>query len=363
MKPKVMILYPRFFVYGGAERVIVQLCNYLTNHDYPNVIVTTQMLPELTRDLLETRYLETGSERNLIQTARSIFHKFDIINPHNHPTELYIYPKKVKSVWQCNEPPTEILKGRDIPDEQKKIVREYISKSVVISEFDKRRFTDIYGIEPILNHPGVSYEYFSQEVEPRDRYGLRDSFVILQCAYLTFTKNQVKSVEIFADIKEKIDDAKLVLAGYDKDPYKFDVMNKAIELEVEDDVIFTGYIKKDKDFRDLYSIADVHIAPYLSQGGWLTTFEAVSAGLPVIVSNEHVGSKIVKDNKLGVVTNIDNFSNEILRIYDNLAKERHRTMKVRKWIRDNLSWDKFCERYVKIFEDVYNESSYSNNDY
>jgi len=121
-------------------------------------------------------------------------------------------------------------------------------------------------------------------------------------------------------------------------------------------VIFTGFIENDSELRDLYNIADVYIAPFLDQGGWATTFEAMCAGCPCVISPTFVASNLVKNNNLGVVTEIDNFEGHIYNIADKGRDfSREETLENSVWIKDNLTWDAFGKRYEDIFSDIWKE--------
>ena len=251
MKPKILIVQPDIYMFGGAERQIAHMCNYFTEHNYPTTVLTMRAIPEFKTALKEARIIEVGMDMNkLYSTLQSIADRFDIINPHNHPTELMIAPKKMPVVWQLNEPCLEVLRGGELPAGQKDVVNKYIQKIVVITDYEKERSSKLYGRDDlIVNYPGVRYDYFSERIVPKDKYNLKGRFVILEAGYITFTKNQIAAVEILVEVKKKIPNAVLVLAGYDKDQYKMHVESKALELGVSDDVIFTGFVEKDEEMR------------------------------------------------------------------------------------------------------------------
>lgn len=355
MKARILMIHPNFYVYGGAERQIVYLANYLTEHNYPVSIMSTRFCNEMRRDLKEARIIVMPDYQNMSRIATMIANKFNIINPHNHPAELMTIPSKIPIVWQMNEPPIEVLSGGDINKQEKTIVKRFVTRGVVISHFEKKRFKETYGFEPTVNHPGITYfpEFTKDYPKPKDKFNLKDNFVILQAGYYTFTKNQLKTVEIFNEIKDDIKNAKLVLVGYDKDPYKYKVDQKILELGLQEDVLTLGFLKDDREFRDLYHMANIHIAPVMEQGGWMTHLQALITGKPAIISDRFTAVKLAKDNNLGVVTKIENFPKEIINVYNNYEKAQKQSEKAGKWIRKNLSWKKYGERYSKIFDEVW----------
>ncbi len=353
---KILIVNPRFFVFGGAERQIVQLANYLSDMNHNVTILTEGVLPEMRRDLTETRLICTNNLQNLQSTYHAIMHKFDILNPHNHPVELLHYPRHAKVVWQANEPPIEQIKGAPIDPIQKKIVQDYIDTVCVIDDFNAERFEKIYDKKPVIDYPGIRYETFAEErpvnVRLQERFGLKDKFVLLHAGYITWTKNQIDSVRILAQLKKDIPNVKLVLAGWDKDPYSNDVRSVAHELGVAEDVVITGYLQKDDDMFDLYYMTDIYVSPILEQGGYANPLEAVSAGIPTIISETTTCKKIFADHELGVIAPIKDFAANIVNMRNNIESYRDKTKKNRGWVRDNLSWKNYSDRYEKIFMDV-----------
>jgi len=352
MKPRIMIIHPNVFMYGGAERQIVELSNYLTNHDYEVAIFTKSSIPDFDRNLKEARIVKTGDDKLLIQMCQGLAYKFDLVNPHNHPAELFIPPFKIPQVWEMNEPPGEALQGKELDRNIVNLVKYFIDKIVVISDFDRERCNKIFGVDPIVNYPGIRSSFFSEGISPKDRFNLKDRFVILECGYLTWTKNQVKAVEMIPELKKEIPNIALVLAGYDKDPYVDQVKAKIKELSLENDVILTGYLDRDEDIRDLYRIASLQILPVLDQGGWATAFEGVVSGCPLLVSERFIGASLVKDHSLGYIEPLETFKDGILKCYTDLEACRDRTTKASHWIKDNLTWDKFGEKYKNIFDEM-----------
>lgn len=354
MKPKIMLIHPSFYVYGGAERQIAYMCNWLTDHNYQVTIFTTQMIPEMKKALKDTRYICIPDKNAMVSFTRKMMHKFDIINPHNHPAEMFSIPIKMPVVWQHNEPPTPILAGGKLNTLEKRMLQKYITKTVVISDFEKKRHKEVYGTDAIVNYPGVKYDYFNDKDYPTNPYDIcghkidEMTKVILAPGYLVWTKNQLKSVEVFNEIKKKYPKSVLVLAGHDKDPYSQQVKAKIEALGLTDDVIITGYLEGDYQIRDLYYKADLCLFPLANQGGWASVFESIVCHTPTIVSEDFVGSNLVEEHALGVVSSLEDFTENALRVLE-------RPFDVdTTWIKDNLTWDKFSERYDKIFMELYN---------
>jgi len=344
---RVAIINPEFYVYGGAERVIVKLANFMTDTGIKNFLITPKIPPDIASELTETRIIETETIEKTPPILHSVINRFDVVNPHNDPAQLTVFPRKVPTVWLCNEPPIQALMGGRLGDKEKEIVQNHVDIAVVADEYNRKRFMKLYGFEPKVNHYGVDWEFFAEgDPEPViEKYGLEGKFTVLQVGMLTFTKNQVKTVSIFKKVKEKIPEAKLVLAGYDKSPYKPSVTSRVRTSGLRKDVVFTGAIPQ-RELRDLYHASNIVLAPIKPQGGWLSTFEAMAAGKPVIVSPEMTASPLIEENQIGVVT--DDYAEKIVEVYE----QPRSNYKGRTWVRENLSWEKFCWNMVGFFEEA-----------
>ncbi len=359
----ILLANPHVLLYGGAERQIVELSNYLTQKNHKVTIMTTVACEEFKKNLKEARIYETGgNERNLMESINKVAHKFQIYNCHNHPCELMMYyNQKVPTVWQCNEPPGYVLEGNPVNPNERAYVERTCSKVMVITDFDKARFRSLYGFDPVVNYPGIRYDYFAEDVKVRNTLNMKDNFVITQAGYFTWTKQQDKTVEIFAEVKKEIRNAKLVLVGYNawakQYPYVAKVHKKIEELGLEDDVFVNDYLSGDENLRNIYKQTSIFLNPCLSQGAYATSFEAICAGVPTIVSNDFVASSLISDNKLGFVSSqtTGEYINKIMYIYENQNKVKDDTLANRGWIKENLTWKKFGEKYEKILEEVINK--------
>jgi glycosyltransferase involved in cell wall biosynthesis len=370
---RVLIVYPKFYIYGGAELLIVKLTNYLTKKGIPNAILTISMLPEIEKDLLETRIIIQKTPEILFNIfglkealalhkgIRDNLNNFDLINVHNYPAELSIFPLHKPTVWMCNEPPEVVLRlslepsfllklaKRAILKFDKFVVRHYVKNVIVADEFNAKRFEKLYGLEPEIINYGIDYEFFSRGNSERakKRYSLNNNFIILQVGMLTPLKNQMESVKTIEKLKDKIPHLKLILAGWAEREYNLKLKKYIREKNLGKSVIFTGQLDRG-EIRDLYHACDVFLHPIKPQGGWLAPFEALCAKKPIVVSPEMSASEIIKREKIGIVT--DNYPEVIIEIYRNMNKYFEIGERGGEWVKTNLSWDVFCQKNLNLFQ-------------
>lgn len=372
---RVLIVYPKFFIYGGAELVIVKLANYLTKKGIENTILTTAMLPEIEKDLAGTEVIVQKPPkipfnilglRDILALHKGIsdnLNNFDLINVHNYPAEISLFPYHKAAVWMCNEPPEIVLRLELEPSPflklvkkavlkfDKFVVRHYIKNVVVADEFNAKRFEKLYGIKPEIINYGIDYEFFSQgnPEKVRKKYNLNNDFIILQVGILTPLKNQMESLKTIEKLRDKIPHLKLILAGLAEKEYNLKLEKYIREKDLAKYLIFTSQLKRE-DIRDFYHACDVLLHPIKPQGGWLAPFEALCAKKPIIVSPEMSASEIIKREKIGIVT--DDYTSVIMEIYQNKDKYLEMAERGRQWVKNNLNWDFFCQKNLEVFQKV-----------
>lgn len=377
-----MIVYPKMYLYGGGELLVVRLANYLSRMGVENSLLTNEILPEIETDLDNTRLIippinKTGSKGRIAKLAaeflwlRKIIREkrndYDLINVHNYPAELCTFPYSTPVAWMCNEPPDVAVQLRlaQAPRFSIKrlyfkafltfdryVVRNYIKNVVVADQFNAKRFINLYGFEPYTIHYGIDYDFFSLHTDTVSVKSKRH-FTILHVGMLTPLKNQIESIKTVAKLKDTIPNVKLIIAGLGEGQYLKAIREYIRDNQLDGHVEITGHLNREQ-IRTLFHTCHVLLHPIKSQGGWLAPFEALCAKLPIVVSPEMTASDIVKKENLGVVT--ADYANAIFDIYQNLEKHRELAVRRAEWVRDNLSWDNFSEKMVQVFQKILSEN-------
>ena len=124
---------------------------------------------------------------------------------------------------------------------------------------------------------------FSPEVraEVREKYGIKnDTLVVGHVGRFTYEKNQLFLIRLFAELKAKRSDSKLMLVGGGEKLEEAKAL--AAGLGVEKDVIFAGVVENVQDYLQAF---DVFVFPSLYEGLGIVSIEAQAAGLPVVASD------------------------------------------------------------------------------
>jgi glycosyltransferase involved in cell wall biosynthesis len=339
---KVLIVHPGVSIYGGAERVIVKLCEYMSNHSVVHTVAMSKIPDEMKADLLYSGTPQIIGSPALMANINN----FDIINYHNFPATLYSMITNKPGVWYCNEPPEMFTSPsrRFIEWGNRNLVRNRIENVVVADKFNARRLFDLYDVVPKIIPYGIDYEYFSQvEHRPNPEY-----FTVLQVGTISRYKNQLATIEAVAEAKQCITNIRLWLVGNVSEPdYKREIEDAISEYHLGGCISWEPHISRDH-LRSLYAQSNILLHPVKEQGGWLSPFEAISAGCPVIVSKELTCSDMIENNRLGIVTSDYVKALRLIHDYPSINSYGHSSV----WVKDNLTWDKFGESMVRHFEEV-----------
>jgi glycosyltransferase involved in cell wall biosynthesis len=218
----------------------------------------------------------------------------------------------------------------------------------VADSFNAHRVERLYGVEPAIINYGIDQDFFSTKPNEnaKDSLGLSGKFVVLHVGMLTPFKNQMASLEAVDRVRNAVPNVLLLLAGANSGPYR-DTLDEYIRTkDLHDHVHFTGHIDR-KELRRAYYASDVLVHPIKDQGGWLSVFEAMCAETPVVVSEEMTAADIIAKNGIGSVTN--DFAEGILDIYRKPERYRERTQVAKQFVQDNLSWERFGEQMLRVF--------------
>ncbi|MDD2773585.1 MAG: glycosyltransferase family 4 protein [Elusimicrobiales bacterium] len=358
---KILIAAPAIFVYGGAEVLIARLCGWLRARGVEHALLTTAMIPEMREHLGDTRIFVSPNKYGnvpgeILALKRGLDSRaagFDVVNIHNFPAEIAAFSLKKPSVWLCNEPALHLhlegsalsLKSRVFFNLLKPldrfIVRNRVKNVVVSDEFNAARARRLYGVEPEIINYGIDADFFAAGTGggAAEKYGFAGKFVILQAGMLSPLKNQLASLRALPEVLKTIPDALLVFAGHGEPAYKAALDGYIAARGLGGKVLFTGHVSRD-EVRSLMHAAHVLLHPIKSQGGWLSPYEALCAGLPVVASKEMTSSDIMAREEIGVVT--DEYAGAVARIHADYAAYKAMAAKGGRYVKASFSWDKFC---------------------
>lgn len=228
-------------------------------------------------------------------------------------------------------------------------------KIIAVSQFTKDEILKYYKVDEkkiavVFNSINVIEEDVTEELKNavRVKYKLPENF-ILYIGTLQPRKNVPALIEAYAKIKNKID-IKLVISG-NKGAHNFDEkIEKAIARNnlTNKDIIFTGFIEiQDKTI--LYKMAQVFVYPSFYEGFGIPVLEAMSQGVPVLISDIGPHREVAGDAGIYFPPrDIDILANKLYNIC--VDKEKRSELTRLAVARVNFfSWKKSAQEMLNIF--------------
>ncbi len=382
---KIAMLHTPIVRLGGGIRQILMLARGLKDCGHDPVVFTCELQAENTfTDLLdgldirivnaripeELRRPEFSCYADLVRMkgiGNAVDDSFDIINPHNFPTQWAAYVAKKRTgapvVWMCNEPPyyywSDALKPRgmryllewplfEIFD--RKAVKSAIDRIIVLSNFAGSLVSDAYGADFTVIRSGTDEPLGSiDRFAARKRLAIEDNdFLIIQVGAVVPHKKVDHTLEALAGIRESRIKALFVGEGL-LTRYR----QKAEDLGIGDRVIFTGPVD-DGYLNDCIAASDIFLYPAEQTWG-LAAAEAMAAGIPVIASRNNGFSEVITDGENGFTFNagdINALKHYIIYLYEELAVMRNIGENAKIFVKEHLSWNRYVDRMESAFMDT-----------
>jgi len=189
--------------------------------------------------------------------------------------------------------------------------------------------------------------------EIRNRHSLHGKKVIFSVSRLVERKNFGMVISVLPEIREEVPNVVYLIGG--SGPMKEAWQKLAEDLEVDDAVIFTGYIP-DEELPKYYAASDVFVMPSLEmedsgevEGFGIAFLEANACGTPVVGGNTGGMRDAIVDGETGLLVdpnNNDKILSAIFKILKNpsLANTMGRNGRLR--IVQYLSWKKVAENML-----------------
>jgi glycosyltransferase involved in cell wall biosynthesis len=194
----------------------------------------------------------------------------------------------------------------------------------------------------------------SQErLKLRERFGIPAAApVVLYCGRLAPEKALPSLMAAFALVARRKPEAMLLLVG--DGPMRDALARQAAALDIGNNVRFAGRVEP-AEVRSWLRIADVFTLVSPSEGFPCALAEAMSAGLPAVVSDIPANRQLVDDGRHGLLTPVGDteaIAAAILRLAEDAGLRASMGQAARGRILDNYSTEKVAARYETLFRET-----------
>jgi glycosyltransferase involved in cell wall biosynthesis len=390
---KVALLIPELIKEGGGERQCVYLAKELQELGHEAVIyaleyVKDKCFPDVCSNLdirVTGRSTFTRSGFPLLYTrikdffdmrhmAREIKGEFDILNPHAYPPHWAAVRLKrierVPAVWMCNDPLVSFSENESLFKKfrrfmtfryERRVVSE-LDQVTVLSQMVRDILYKDYQIKAPVVRSGVDLSKFSQQNKSlkdriREKYGIsKDVFLLLYVCIPLPHRRMEDLIAALSILVEKGRHVKLLHVGsltYDL-AYSNHILSLVKSSRLQNILIFAGSVAEAK-LPSYYHACDAFVFPNEEQTWSLAVTEAMACQKPVIVSTGTGIQEVLEDYQTALLVpprRPDLIAAKVEELMDNAVLRLTIAKQGYNFVRQNLSWRRYAEQMVDIFEEV-----------
>jgi UDP-glucose:(heptosyl)LPS alpha-1,3-glucosyltransferase len=367
----IAVVIPKYGLVGGGEKFALELTERIASSDryrihvFANqwrsrsdritfhrvpIIVFPKFLTTVGFAWFANREIEK-MKFDLIHSHERIF-RADIFTMHSVPHRYWIREVRKKRMSLFDHGTAWV--------EEQLVSAGDCKKYLPVSRLTEEKFLKVFSIDPHriqVIHPGVDIDRFRRldrkrcRQEVRHRFGVDESDTLLLFVSMNFELKGLDTlIASMAEIKKRQPSERLKLLVVGKGNEK-KFARLAAEYGLAGDVIFTGVWKE--DIERVYMASDIFSMLSKFDTFGMVVLEAMSASLPVVIS-ENVGAKdLVRDGVNGYVVKGDDVSLVSVRI-ESLLAPRVRERMAEEAYREalNHTWDKMAERVLQVYNEI-----------
>ena len=184
---------------------------------------------------------------------------------------------------------------------------------------------------------------------------LADNPIILYLGRINYVKGLDNLCRAFIQVLKQRQNAWLVLAGPDDGNYLYKLKKQLKKGNVLDNVIFTGPIY-DNSKNEAMLDADIFVLPSYSENFGISAFEAMSFGLPVILSDKADMAKELADVTMVVDCSGDQLTEAIIKLIDNKELRKKLGSHAKQYVK-KYSIDIITKKLIKTYQSAIEQNN------
>ena len=212
-------------------------------------------------------------------------------------------------------------------------------------------FLKIEGEKLILTPNGVNTDVYTpisqaEKESIKKRLGLLGKKVILQVGSVYENKGQERSIRALSKFLKENKNVAYAFAGGIVSQNYFDSISATVKnLGLEEQVVYLGVFSPGEKMNEIYNIADVMVFSSRYEAFSLVIIEAISAGIPVVMSDN-----FMVDLSKGF--NAYNDEEELLKLLYKILQDDKDDFTDRGEVIGKYGWDAVAKKQYEIFESL-----------
>jgi len=238
-----------------------------------------------------------------------------------------------------------------------KPVIERCDHVIAVSEFARRQLQD--ELNARVDHVSVIPNGIERKFRPHPprrellaRLGLEGHPVVLFLGGLKARKNLDALISSFQGVIGARPDARLLIAG--GGPLLGSLQRHVARVGLTGQIVFTGYVPESEK-ADYYNLAQVFVFPSTLEGFGRPVGEAMSAGVPVVVSSRGALPELVVPGHGGFVCDADDpssFARAVLVLLENAELRTKFGEANRERIDTSFRWERVVQQTQQVYEET-----------
>lgn len=220
---------------------------------------------------------------------------------------------------------------------------------VAVSQYTKNVIVEKYGIpanKVKIIHNGT---YANEEIS-FDSFSSKTHKMVLFLGRLAHQKGPFQFLQAARKILEKRQDVHFVIAGTGS--LLQEMVNRVAALHIGKYVHFIGFIDN-KKIAKIFNLADVYVMPSVSEPFGLSCLEALSFGVPVVISKQSGVAEVLNHVAKVDFWDVNEMANKILALIDHKALSRAMLNNTAKELED-LTWEKTANSLIGLYSSLTN---------
>ncbi|GAB3218777.1 glycosyltransferase [Algoriphagus aestuariicola] len=338
---------------GGGERMAVNLANYFSENQIPNLLISTRKGGPLEKLIKSPNSLEVFSKSNVLDLATFIrilrkVRSFDPSIIHAHDSSIFwaaliklLYPKAML-VWHAHYGGFSSANGRF--GKKIKFLQAAIDRVIVVNSELLAWVKSDFSMIPKAAYIGNFPDRVSECHVEREKLKW-----IISVANLKKPKNHVVLVRAFSEFIKSHTGYKLALIGTMDDPEYVEEVNRVIQAEdVQEHVHLLGPVMELKEWFDKarMGILSSHV-----EGLPVSLLELGLSGVPVISSRVGACGDLLEAGRCGYLVEPNDsgeLSMAMRNLVDNKEETRVKAMRFENKVKTEFGGDSFFRKYSAL---------------